>query len=298
MVGVRRRPPLRARRGPAPPVAPSRIRAAQLLLLLYLGSVMVLELCCLSDRSQQMLAMLHVQAFHPTTSWCWAPPPRSSPLRIPDKQRPCFFASSGIAQRSISSAVHGRRRRRRRRGGGARMWMAAAPEVRERQDQDQDQQQQREESELARIVGDDVVLETDDTVVNVIRPAVIEGGEIGDVAAASDHATGLDVPALPTSDNNSSSADAGLGLWAARGLLLLVAAIWGTNFAVRAFVCFLVAVGCRFIFLRLGADRSLSCRPLPYVSRASSTSRDCASTRPATIPPRSLRSRGSEWRHS
>jgi hypothetical protein len=27
-----------------------------------------------------------------------------------------------------------------------------------------------------------------------------------------------------------------IGIWAARGLLLLVAAIWGTNFAVRAYI--------------------------------------------------------------
>jgi hypothetical protein len=110
---------------------------------------------------------------------------------------------------------------------------------------------------------------------------------------------------LPSSSNSNSA----LGIWAARGLLLLVAAIWGTNFAVRRRRRVAMALPV-FLFLHAllrPASPGLFPHP-PFIPlfhrlasskiasraiRASSTWRGCASTPRATTRRPSSRSPGS-----
>ena len=80
--------------------------------------------------------------------------------------------------------------------------------------------------------------------VNLVDPQHLDADAVDDDGASC---------TLLESNNNNSDASKEeekertreLGIWAARGILLLVAAVWGTNFAVRSllFVLCIIIVG-------------------------------------------------------
>ena len=181
--------------------------------------------------------MIGAHAFQTATL---SSPPTTIPTRISaGRRQPHVSSSSGLdaALPSDDSAVAGRRRG----GGGARLLLAAVPEVQERQGQDQDldqhqhQHQRKPSSGVANGgVGDDGASDTKVFLAGDVTSAVDNGEEgrvVAGAAAAADRAPAL-VAAPPPSQGDDGTDGSALGIWAARGLLLLVAAIWGTNFAV------------------------------------------------------------------
>jgi hypothetical protein len=240
-----RRPP-RAGRG-----RPSRAAAPLLLMVMMCAAAALVIEGSRPDHRASRFPMLCADAFQQTTTSRAPPtvlPRRRRILSGGQQQWPPPHVSS--TQHDAASSFSGPRsactaviRGRRKRGGAVGLCLAAAsPEVQERQDQDRQPREEQVEAAPPGSASESKIL-----VVNDINPDPTRGVEIGSVVVAPGG-----TPSPPTPDDSSSSDDeAGLGIWAARGLLLLVAAIWGTNFAVRIGVvaCFLLLLLVRFRFL-------------------------------------------------